>query len=111
MSHNTEAVLWDAYLWTIGKHGLRRTTSNSKCEAASNGAGLGTVEKHGLRSSISNPSTPPCFGGAGANKFTVSGSPRSQQAERKAKADKPQGLLYLHLDLLADFKSSVAGDF
>ncbi len=111
VSHNTEAVLRDADLGTVGKHGLRRTTSNTNCEAAGNGAGLGTVEKHGLRSSTSNPSTPPRSGEAGANKFTVSGSPRSQRAERKARADKLQGLLYPHPDLLADFKSSVGGDF
>ncbi len=111
VSHYKEAVPRDADLGTVEKHDLRRTTYDPNCEAAGNGAGLGTVEKHGLCSPTSNPSTPPCSGGAGANKFSVSGSNRSQRAEKKARADRLQGLLYPHLDLLADFKSSVGGDF
>ncbi len=111
VSHDTEAVPRDAGLGTVEKHGLRRSTSNSNCEAVLRDAGLGAVGKHGHRSPTSNPSTPPRSGGAGANNFTVSRSPRSLRAERKAKVDKLQGLLYPHQDLLADFKSSVGGDF
>ncbi len=96
-------------------HPAGRSPSNIRVshntEAVLRATGLGAVGKHGCCSFTSNPSTPARSGGVGANKFTVSGSPRSLRAERKAKADKLQGLLYQHPDLLADFKSSVGGDF
>ncbi len=111
VSHNTEAVPRGVGLGTVGKHGLRRSTSNPNCEAVLWDAGLGAVGKHGHSSSTSNPSTPPRSGGVGTNKFTVSGSSRPLRAERKAKADKLQILLYPHPDLLADFKSSAGRNF
>ncbi len=122
VSHNTEAVPRDADLGTVGKHGLRRSTSNSNCEAVLRDAGLGAVEKHGHRSSTSNISASPRSGGMGATSSASprsdgagatkgSGSPpRSVRMERKARADKLQSLLYPHPDKLADFKSSVGGD-
>ena len=44
VSHNKEAVLQDADLGTVGKHGLCRSISNSNSEAVGNDAGLGTVK-------------------------------------------------------------------
>ncbi len=121
VSHNTEAVPRDADLGTVGKHGRRRSISNSNCEAVLRDAGLGAVGKHGHRSPTSNlsasprssdagaTSTSPSSGGAGATKGSGS-PPRSVRGERKARADKLQSLLYPHPDKLADFKSSVGGD-
>ncbi len=122
MSHNKEAVPRDADLGTVGKHFLRRSTSNPYCEAVGNDAGLWTVEKHGLRSSTSNLSASPRSGGAGPppRPLAPAGlapsqdpvSPhRSVLAERKAWADTLQALLYRHPDKLSDFQSSVGGDF
>ena len=120
VSHDTEAVLWDADLVTVEKYGLRRSTSNTNCEAVGN-VGLGAVGKHGHRSSISNLSASPRSGGAGATsaspcsgrsgaiKDPVPPPPRSVPAERKARANKLQSLLYPHPDKLADFKSSIGG--
>ncbi len=97
VSHHTEAVLRDSYLGTIGKHDLRRTTSNPNCDAAGNWAGLGTVEKNGLHRPTSNPLMPLRSGRAGTNNYTVSGCPHSYRAERKARseipASKPTGRL------------------
>ncbi len=87
------------------------TSESNYTEAACKRADLGTVKKHGRHKTTSNHSASPRSGGIGTNKMGTGTPPRFVPAERRTQAENLRRLLYPHPDELADFKSSVGGDF